>query len=68
MSGRSLWRRREIDWVAGVGYGGQRLFIVPALDLVALVHAGLYRSSSSTVGSVPLIILNRYVLQAANAS
>ncbi|MFI4987313.1 MAG: serine hydrolase domain-containing protein [Alphaproteobacteria bacterium] len=62
--GRSLVHGREIDWAAGVGYGGQRLFIVPTLDLVALVHAGLY--SSSMQSWAPLIILNRYVLQAAN--
>jgi CubicO group peptidase (beta-lactamase class C family) len=60
--GRSLLQGREIDWAAGVGYGGQRLFIVPALDLVVLVHAGLY--SSSMQSSVPLGILNRYVLAA----
>jgi CubicO group peptidase (beta-lactamase class C family) len=63
--GRSLLRGREIDWAAGVGYGGQRLFILPTLDLVALVHAGLYGSSMQS--SVPLTILNRYVLQAVNA-
>ncbi|SDR46742.1 CubicO group peptidase, beta-lactamase class C family [Rhizobiales bacterium GAS191] len=63
--GRSLVQGREIDWAAGVGYGGQRLFIVPALDLVVLVHAGLY--SSPMQSSVPLTILNRYVLAAVKA-
>lgn len=47
---------------AGVGLGGQRLFIVPALDLVVPVHAALYRNSMQ--GQVPLIVLNRYVLPA----
>ena len=61
--GRSFVQGRAIDWAAGVGYGGQRLFIVPALDLVVLVHAGLY--SSPLQASVPLTILNRYVLEAA---
>lgn len=61
--GRSLVRGKQVDWVAGVGYGGQRLFIVPAFDLVVLVHAGLY--SSSMQGWVPLSILNRYVLAGA---
>lgn len=41
--GRTLIDRREVTWIAGVGWGGQRLFIVPALDLVVLVHAGLYK-------------------------
>jgi CubicO group peptidase (beta-lactamase class C family) len=62
--GRSLVRGQEIDWAAGVGYGGQRLFIVPALDLVVLIHAGLYTSSMQSW--VPLIVLNRYVLEAVN--
>ena len=60
--GRSLVHGREIDWSLGSGYGGQRLFIVPALDLVVLVHAGLYRSPIQA--AVPLMVLNRYVLPA----
>jgi CubicO group peptidase (beta-lactamase class C family) len=60
--GRSLVHGREIDWAAGIGLGGQRLFIVPSLDMVVLVHAGLYRSPIQ--GAVPLIVLNQYVLPA----
>jgi len=63
--GRSLAHGREIDWAAAVGYGGQRLFIVPALDMVVVVHAGLYTSPMQSWA--PLIVLNRYVLQAASA-
>jgi CubicO group peptidase (beta-lactamase class C family) len=62
--GRSFVHGKEIDWAAGVGYGGQRLFIVPALDLVVLVHAGLYDSRLQSV--FPLMVLNRYVLRAAD--
>jgi CubicO group peptidase (beta-lactamase class C family) len=58
--GRTLVDKRAVDWVAGVGYGGQRLFIVPDLDLVVLVHAGLYQSFLQAY--VPLGIFNRYVL------
>jgi CubicO group peptidase (beta-lactamase class C family) len=60
--GRSPVHEREVDWALGLGYGGQRLFIIPALDLVVLVHAGLYHSPIQ--GAVPLTILNRYVLTA----
>jgi CubicO group peptidase (beta-lactamase class C family) len=61
--GRSFVRGREIDWSAAVGLGGQRIFVVPALDLVAVVNAGLYRSPMQAW--VPLVALNRYVLAAA---
>jgi CubicO group peptidase (beta-lactamase class C family) len=61
--GRSFVDGREIDWAAAVGLGGQRIIIVPALDLVAVVTAGLYNDSLQA--SVPLVILNRYVLPAA---
>ena len=60
--GRSFVQGKQVDWSAAVGLGGQRLFIVPALGLVVLVHAGLYNSPLQ--GAVPLIILNRFVLAA----
>lgn len=60
--GRSLVDRREVEWIAGNGNGGQRLYIVPSLDLVVLVHAGLYASDGQDwLGSM---ILNQYVLPA----
>jgi CubicO group peptidase (beta-lactamase class C family) len=62
--GRSLVHEREVEWALGLGYGGQRLFIVPALDIVVLVHCGLYQSSLQ--GAVPLMVLNRYVLPAVH--
>jgi len=60
--GRSLVQRRQVDWALGLGLGGQRLFIVPELDMVVLVMAGLYHSEIQ--GGVPLIALNRYALAA----
>jgi CubicO group peptidase (beta-lactamase class C family) len=61
--GRSLSDRREVRWTAAVGLGGQRLFVVPTLDLVVVINAGLYKGSLQCV--VPTSILNQYVLKAA---
>ena len=40
--GRSLRNGGELTWTAGVGLGGQRLYVVPALDLVVMISSGLY--------------------------
>jgi CubicO group peptidase (beta-lactamase class C family) len=60
--GRSLVHRREVDWASATGNGGQRVFIVPALDLVVVVTAGLYHSPLQS--SVPIAVMNRFVLTA----
>jgi CubicO group peptidase (beta-lactamase class C family) len=60
--GRSLVARKELDWAAGVGFGGQRLFVVPQADLVVVVTTGLYHSAQQS--AIPLDILNRYILAA----
>lgn len=59
--GRSLVKRQEIRWVSAVGWGGQRMFIVPSLDLVVVVTAGLY--GSPMMQSIPgEVVLRRYAL------
>src|SRR5262249_8583313 len=60
--GRSLVQGREIPWAAGIGLGGQRLFVVPALSLVVVITAGHYADAKQSW--VPLVVLNRYVLGA----
>jgi CubicO group peptidase (beta-lactamase class C family) len=61
--GRSFVHGREIDRIAAVGLCGQRIFVVPALDLVAVINAVLYRSPLQA--RVPLDMLNDYVFAAA---
>lgn len=62
--GRSLVAGEEIRWISGVGYGGQRLYIVPSRGLVIVVHAGLY-DSAMFHGIVGEVVLRRYALHAA---
>ena len=56
--GRSLLNGHEFTWTAGYGSGGQRLFIVPGLDLVVVVNAFNFRHYISNA------ILNRFVMPA----
>lgn len=56
--GRSLLNGHEFTWTAGYGSGGQRLFIVPGLDLVVVVNAFNFRYY------IPVAILNRFVMPA----
>jgi CubicO group peptidase (beta-lactamase class C family) len=58
--GRSLLGRREINWFAGFGNGGQRLYVVPALDVVVVIFGGAY-GNLAPVGDV---VLKRHVLPA----
>lgn len=61
--GRSLLAGRQLDWIAGRGYGGQRLIIVPSEDLVVVVTAGHY-DGSPLQEIVAVNLLNRIVLPA----
>lgn len=60
--GRSFRNGSELTWTAGVGLGGQRLYVVPSLDLVVMINAGHYRDGLQ--GTVPFGIFNRVVLPA----
>ncbi|SHL52627.1 serine hydrolase domain-containing protein [Bradyrhizobium lablabi] len=40
--GRSISEGTEVKWIAAMGSGGQRIFIVPDRDLVVMTTSGLY--------------------------
>jgi CubicO group peptidase (beta-lactamase class C family) len=60
--GGSPFGDAQTPWVAGFGLGGQRLFIVPELELVVVVTAGNYDNPDQ--GRLPIAILNQFVLPA----
>jgi CubicO group peptidase (beta-lactamase class C family) len=60
--GRSFRNGAELTWTSGVGLGGQRLYIVPSLDLVVMINSGHY--ASGLQGVIPAGIFNRIVLPA----
>lgn len=60
--GRSLHQGREHTWFAGFGLGGQRLIVVPGVDLVVMINAGDYGGPLQNV--IPTAILNELVIPA----
>lgn len=58
--GRSYGKGRVTEWAGAMGWGGQRLIVVPAFDLVLLVTADL----STFMGLPESILLNQYLLPA----
>jgi CubicO group peptidase (beta-lactamase class C family) len=61
--GRSPPEHPERDMIAGGGYGGQRVFILPSLGAVVVTTAGLYGDKAS--GMTALTTLNEFVFPAA---
>ena len=60
--GRTMRDDKSIHWAAGVGYGGQRLYAVPDLDLVVMINAGHYGGPLQSI--IPFGILTRVVMPA----
>jgi CubicO group peptidase (beta-lactamase class C family) len=60
--GRTMLGDKSVHWAAGVGWGGQRLYAVPDLDLVVMINAGHY--GGPLQAQIPFGILTRVVLPA----
>lgn len=58
--GRTLSADRDVKWIAAMGLGGQRIFIVPELDLVVMTTSGLYGSGRQ--GQAALDILANFIV------
>jgi CubicO group peptidase (beta-lactamase class C family) len=58
--GRTLRGDRDIKWVSAMGWGGQRIFVVPEFDLVVMVTSGLYGKPREGMGA--LDTLNSFVI------
>jgi CubicO group peptidase (beta-lactamase class C family) len=61
--GRTMRNEQSLHWAAGVGYGGQRLYAVPDLDLVVMITAGHYGGPLQAL--IPFGIFTKVVLPAA---
>jgi CubicO group peptidase (beta-lactamase class C family) len=55
-----------VEWTAAVGLGGQRLYVIPDLDMVVALNSGMYTSDRQ--GRVALQVLDRYVMPAVEHS
>ena len=52
---------RDVAWTAGIGNGGQRLYVVPELDLAVVLTAGAYGESSERLGRAEFALFRQIV-------
>lgn len=53
--GRSLAGGKDITWVAAFGWGGQRIFIVPELDLVMMTTTAQYGQPKEGLAAIDIL-------------
>ncbi|MFO1080535.1 MAG: serine hydrolase [Reyranellaceae bacterium] len=57
---------RNVRTIGAIGWGGQRLFMVPALDLAVAINCGNYRRPGIEQGKVVTALLSDVVLPGAS--
>src|SRR5262245_33017257 len=62
--GKSAVGDHAISWIAGIGLGGQRIYIAPAYDLIVVITAGLYDAQFEYQDRIVKGIFDHYVLAA----
>jgi CubicO group peptidase (beta-lactamase class C family) len=55
---------RALSWASGIGWGGQRLFVAPQLDLVIAMNAGNYAQPIMEQGRIANLVQYEAVLPA----
>jgi len=53
---------RALSWASGIGWGGQRLFVAPQLELVIAMNAGNYSLPIMEQGRIANLVLYEAVL------
>jgi CubicO group peptidase (beta-lactamase class C family) len=53
--GRTLSGGQEVPWISAMGQGGQRIFIVPSLDLVVTSTSGLYTDARQGTAALDML-------------
>ena len=53
---------RSLHWVSAVGWGGQRLYAIPELDLVVAMNCGNYGKSGMEQSRINIHVLDDVVL------
>jgi CubicO group peptidase (beta-lactamase class C family) len=53
--GRSLVGGKDIKWVGAFGWGGQRIFVVPELDLVMMTTAAQYGQPKEGLAAIDIL-------------
>jgi CubicO group peptidase (beta-lactamase class C family) len=58
----ALAAAQHLHWFGGIGWGGQYLFVIPARDLVVVIHCGNYQRPGDEQAAVMIALMKDVVL------